>query len=208
MKARLLSRFALVAIFATFFSGCTYKAGYNPSFLPGSAMKMGISGKALVVLEVSEEQRMFSGSPKSFTGGGTTLELPLGEVTKQVALKVFQAAFVDGADFANDTTKAGDYRLVIKPRVVRFDYYYNQLKNLGFAITPQLEMDLDVAVVRADGSVLLQKTYSSGRTEGDTYVLSGSPDEKVNKLVHLTLFKLMTDAALDVQKAMGAAPAG
>ncbi len=36
-------------------------------------------------------------------------------------------------------------------------------------------------------------------TEGDTYVLSGQPSEKVNQILHQTLFKLMTDAALDAK---------
>ncbi|HEY5551251.1 MAG TPA: hypothetical protein VIK52_05150 [Opitutaceae bacterium] len=203
-----LTRLTSAAILAVLLAGCAFKAGYDPSYLPASAMKLGIPGKALVVLEVSEEQRVYKDNPRSFTGGGTTLSLPLGEITKQVALKVFSATFADGADFRNEAVLGADYRLIVQPRVARLDYYYNQLKNLGFAITPQLEMDLSVVMLNGDGTVLLENTYVSGRSEGDTYVLSGSPQEKVNKLIHLTLFKLMTDAAVDVQKAMSGTPTG
>jgi len=196
------------ALFAVLISGCAFKAGYDPTYLPTSAMNLGIPGKALVVMEVSEEQRVYKDNPQSFTGSATTLSLPLGEITKQIGLKVFTAAFADGADFRNEGVPGADYRLIVKPRVARLDYYYNQLKNLGFAITPQLEMELSVVMLNGDGTVLLQNTYVSGRSEGDTYVLSGSPQEKVNKLIHLTLFKLMTDAAVDVQKSMSGAPTG
>ena len=190
---------ALVAFSVVLLSGCTYKAGYNPSYISTAPTKLGIPGKALVVLEVGEEQRQFSESPKSFTGGGTTLELPIGEITKQIALKVFTAAFADGADFRNEADLTGGYKLIVKPRVSRLDYYYNQLKNLGFAITPQLEMELSVMMLGPDGSVIFEKTYNSGREDGDTYMISGSPAEKVNKLIHITLFKLMSSAATDVQ---------
>lgn len=208
MNVHALVRLTTAALLAALISGCAFKAGYDPTYLPASAMKLGIPGKALVVMEVGEEQRVYKDNPRSFTGGGTTLSLPLGEITKQIGLKVFTGAFADGAEFRNEAVPGADYRLIVKPRVARLDYYYNQLKNLGFAITPQLEMELSVAMLHGDGTVMFERTYVSGRSEGDTYVLSGSPQEKVNKLIHLTLFKLMTDAAVDVQKAMSGAPTG
>lgn len=203
-----LPRIVTGALLALALAGCQFQAGYNPTYLPPSAMSLGIEGKALVVLDVGEEARVYSDNPRSFTGGGTTLSLPLGEITKQVAMKVFASAFKGGADFRNEAVAGADYRLVVKPRVSRLDYYYNQLKNLGFAITPQLEMELSVTMLRGDGTVLFERTYVSGRSEGDTYVVSGSPGEKVNKLVHMILFKLMTDAAIDVQKALAGTPNG
>ncbi len=78
------------------------------------------------------------------------------------------AAFKDGADFRNTAGDAAGYRLIVKPKVTRFTYAYNQLKNLGFAITPQAELDLHVTLVSPDGRTQLDKNYASGRTEGDT----------------------------------------
>ena len=121
MKHPIDGKFALDAIGVALLCGCTFKAGYNPTYITSPPAKLGRQGKALVVLEVSEEQRQFSESPKSFTDGGTTLELPIGEITKQIALKVFSAAFVDEADFRNEAGQAGDYRLIGKPRVCHLD---------------------------------------------------------------------------------------
>jgi hypothetical protein len=184
-------------------AGCSFNAGYNPSYLPMQPMGLGIPGKSLVVLDTGDASWTYSGKPTSFTGSGTTLTLPLGEITRQVALKVFGAAFKDGADFRNAAGDATGYRLIVKPKITRFTYAYNQLKNLGFAVTPQANLDLHVTLVSPDGKTLLDKDYASGLTEGGSYVLSGKPAEKVNQILHQTLFKLMTDAALDAKTALG-----
>lgn len=180
-------------------SGCAFNAGYNPSYLPAQPMALGITGKSAVVMEATDAQWTFTGGPTSFTGGGTKLTLPLGEITKQVALKVFGAAFASGVDFRDKPTDLGAYRLVVQPKVGQFTYAYNQLKNLGFAVTPQVTMHLNVTLLGPDGKKLHEKQYSSGTVDGDTYLLSGQPAEKVNQLLHQVLFKLMTDAALEAK---------
>ena len=195
--------FGLLALAALLLSGCTFNAGYNPAYLPVEAMKLGIAGKSLVVLSDVDAQWTFSGKPTSFTGGGTTLNLPLGEITKEVALRVFGAAFKDGADFRTSAENATGYRLIVRPKVNKFSYAYSQLKNLGFAITPVVDLDLHVVLLSPEGKTLLDKVYYSGPTEGANYVLSGQPQEKINQILHQTLFKYMTDAALDAKKALG-----
>ena len=193
----------LAPVLILFLAGCTFNAGYNPAYLPNEPMKMGINGKSLVVVSEADAQWVFSGSPTSFTGGGTTLKLPLGEITKQVALKVFGAAFKDGADFAGNADNNKGYRLIVRPKVNKFTYAYNQLKNLGFAITPTVEIELHIVLLSPDGKSLLDKTYNGGPTEGSSYVLSGQPQERINQILHQTLFKYMTDAAQDAKQALG-----
>jgi hypothetical protein len=92
-----------------------------------------------------------------------------------------------------------DYRVILTPRVIKLTYAYNQLKNFGFAITPQVDMELELRVIGPGQDADDLRVFRSGTVDGDTYVLSGQPAEKVNQLVHLTLFKLMTDAALSLR---------
>jgi hypothetical protein len=193
----------LPAVLALLLTGCTFNVGYNPSYLPTEPMKMGINGKSLVVLSDADAQWTYSGHPTSFTASGSTLTLPLGEITKQVALKVFGAAFKDGTDFRNNADNVTGYRLIVRPKVNKFTYAYNQLKNLGFAITPTIDMDLHVVLLSPEGKTLLDKIYYGGPVEGASYVMSGQPQEKINQILHQTLFKYMTDAALDAKKALG-----
>lgn len=182
-----------------FFTGCTTMVGYNPTYLPQDAAKLNLPGKSLVVMTDADAQWVYSGSPSTFTASATTLNIPMGEITKQVALRVFGAAFQEGADFRNSTTGSQGYRLVVEPKVASFTYAYKQLHNLGFAITPTVTVDLRVKLTAPDGQVLLERTYVSGPVEGASYALSGAPQEKINQLLHQTLFKLMTDAALEVR---------
>ena len=197
MKSRFLS-LSVVGL-GLFFSGCSFNAGYNPSYISSQPMALGIAGKSLVVLDVGDAAWTYSGSPTSFTGGGTTLTIPMGEITKQIALKVFGAAFKEGAEFRHTAGDVKGYRLVVQPKVSQFNYAYNQLKNLGFAITPQVQIQLRVVMTGPGGKQILEKTYESGLTEGESYMVSGQPAEKVNQIMHITLFKLMTDAAIEAK---------
>lgn len=192
----------LFLVASALFSGCAFNAGYNPEYLPKEPLRLGIAGKGLVVMSEADAQWTFSGNPTTFTGGGTTLTIPLGEITKQVALKVFGSAFVDGAAYSTDAANAAEYRLVVKPKIAQFSYAYKQLKNLGFAITPTIDLQLNVVLVNPDGAIVLEKTYAPGPTEGASYMLSGQPSEKINQLLHQHLFKLMTDAAQDAKTAL------
>ena len=179
-------------------SGCSFNAGYNPAYLT-RPVSLNIPGKSLVVMTVEDTGWNLASKPTSFTGGATTLTLPLGEITRQIALKVFGAAFKEGADFKNSVDGAPSYRLIVQPKVANFSYAYNQLKNLGLAITPQVQLELHIRLISPDGGVLLDKSFSSGLTEGTAYVVSGQPAEKVNHILHQVLFKLMTDAALEAK---------
>lgn len=190
----------LVLIAAAFgLSGCSFNAGYNPAYLTPS-VALNLEGKSLVVMTADDAAWNLATKPTSFTGGGTTLTVPLGEITRQIALKVFGAAFKQGADFKTTVEGAQGYRLIVKPKVANFTYAYNQLKNLGLAITPQVQLELHITLVSPSGAVVLDKSYSSGLTEGGAYVISGQPSEKVNQVLHQALFKLMTDAALEAKQ--------
>jgi hypothetical protein len=201
MKRNLLS--ALVPAAALFLAGCSFNVGYNPSYINQAPTQLGIGGKGLVVIADSDASWTYSGSPTSFTGGGSTLNIPLGEINKQIALKVFGAAFHDGVDFRSSEGNSSGYRLIITPKINSFTYSYNQLKNLGFAITPIIDIQLRVVMRSPDGKSILDRTYGGGPTEGETYFASGQPAEKINQVLHQHLFKLMSDAAIDAKAALG-----
>ena len=191
-------RYILFSAFVLMSTGCAYKVGYNSSYLPPAGIVGKVDGKALVVMTAQEAEWIYSGHPTSFTGGGTTLTVPLGNITKQVALEVFSRHF-EQVESAVDLSEAAEYLIVVNPRISKFEYAYNQLQNLGFAITPEVIVDLDVKLFDAAGEQLMQKTYVSGEREGDSYMMSGSPNEKINKILHETLFDLMSQAAADAR---------
>ena len=69
-------------------------------------------------------------------------------------------------------------------------------------------VDLDVKLFDSAGEQLMQKTYVSGEREGDSYMMSGSPNEKINKILHETLFDQMSQAAADARSILYSPPKG
>jgi len=186
-------------------SACAYQAGYNPTYIPDEEPEYISADEVLLVIPDEVEGFVYSGSPSSFTGGGTTLTIPLGVILKEVSEEILEDRFSGKVGFANEFRAGEQYRLALEPRIKRFDYKYNQLKNLGFAITPEVELDLDVTILDAQGQAIYQQLYESGRVSGDTYFISGSPSEKVNQTIHRVLYDLLERSFADARPAVLAA---
>lgn len=187
---------ALMGIAVLFLGACSYNAGFNSTYLPPEGITTKINERVLIVMSEQEQEWVYSGNPTSFTGGATTLTIPLGNITKQIAIEVFSRHF-RGTESATQLPDDSTYRIAVNPRVSHFDYAYNQLKNLGFAITPEIQLDLNVKMFDGLGKQVMEKTYSSGLRSGESYMVSGSPAEKINQTLHRALFELMEDAAVD-----------
>jgi len=183
---------------ALLLGGCSFKAGYNSTYLPPEGVIAKVDEPILIVMTKDEQEWVYSGHPTSFTGGATTLTIPLGNITKQIALEVFSRRF-KSAELAHELPADSEFRLALNPRIKHFEYAYNQLKNLGFAITPEVQLDLTVKLLNSAGKHAFEKTYSSGLRSGSSYMISGSPHEKINATIHKTLFELMELAAKDTE---------
>lgn len=186
-------------------TGCSFVATYNPDFAGDPpAIETRLPGKALVYMTREETEYSFSGNPTSLTGGGTSLSIELGEITHRLAVRAFGSIFSQGAEHADTLGDVSDYTVVVKPRVSKYTYAYNQLKNIGLAITPQVDLDIEVRVLDGAGNSLLDKTYASGTRDGNTYMLSGSPGEKISEVTHQTIAELLNQAAQDTYTALKA----
>jgi hypothetical protein len=87
---------------------------------------------------------------------------------------------------------------VLRPQAQDFTHGFPQLKNLGFAITPEVRITMRMTVLDSTGKDLLEKNYDSGVVSGSSYMISGKPVERVNKLAHEAMYDLMRRAAADV----------
>jgi len=191
----------LAVILAALLAGCSHTATYNSAYLsaPPPAASERMDGKALVYTERTDDNYVFSGNPTSFTGSATSLTVPLGQITREVAVYTFGRHFKDGADASNKLDNLAGYRVIIRPRVLSFTYEYNQLQNLGFAITPGVTLEIETQLFDQGGKSVYSKKHASGLSQGQTYIVSGTPGERVNQLVHETMYKLMDEAARDVK---------
>ena len=180
--------------------GCAQMASYNPQLVPspGFTKSQKLDGKVLVFTEKIDDDTPFVGPPTSFTGGGTKLSIQLGVFTREIAGVVFGDLFSGGVTKSNVLTNDG-FRLVIHPKVISYSYEYDQLKNLGFAVTPIANVSLDVRLLDNSGKVIRSRTYQSGPVEGPTYIVSGSPGEEIGKATHKAIYDLMLRVASDVR---------
>ena len=190
----------LIIIAAIFLlSSCAYYAGYNPTYLPDDPPEQLSSHEVLLLMDDEEEEFVFSGSPTSLTGGGTSLTLPLGAILKEVAEEILEDRFAGGVEFSNTIKTDDPYILAFHPCFKHFEFRYNQLKNFGFAITPEVNFDLQVEFVDKDGIKLFSKIYETGYVSGDTYMISGSPGEEVNQILHKTLYEVLKESFIDAR---------
>jgi hypothetical protein len=195
--ARILSALALLGLLG----GCASSIAYRADYVPDRAVAQNehINGKVLVYTSKEDDERLVTGGATSFTGGGAKLTTPIGMMTREIAVKVFSSMATDGATASNDMSDAARFAIVVRPETQEFKYGFPQLKNLGFAITPQVEVTLRVSVLDASGRTQFEQTYSSGVVEGKSYMMSGSPYERINRLAHSTIYDLMRRAADDVR---------
>ncbi|MEP7311672.1 MAG: hypothetical protein ABI859_03770 [Pseudomonadota bacterium] len=70
-------------------------------------------------------------------------------MTREIAVKVFSKAATDGASTSNDLTDASRYTVVLRPEAKDFTHGFPQLKNLGFAITPEVRWTMRVSILDA-----------------------------------------------------------
>ncbi len=188
-----------VAVLATLIlSACTTTGSYNAGYLNKQVSSATYEGKAFILTDTSDDQYVFSGHPTSFSGGGTTLNLPLGQITRELSVTAFAATFTGGIEKGNTLPQPGLYSVIVKPKIHDFTYEYNQAKNLGFAVTPTVTLSLDVAVVDPGGNQTWQKSYASGVVEGPSYMVSTTPGEEISKTAHNAIYKMLSTAAADI----------
>lgn len=189
----------LLMTFLVSLSGCAYQGGYSPTYLPNEKPHYLSASEVLLVMPDEEEDYVFKGNPSSFTGSITSLTLPLGYILKEVAEEILEDRFSGGVDFANDFIDSQNYLIALHPSIQHFDYRYNQLRNLGFAITPEIEVNIRVEILDENGSTIFDQEYKSGYVSGESYIISGSPSEKINKTLHRTLYDLLTQSFADAR---------
>jgi hypothetical protein len=192
-KICLLSLLLLIA-------SCTTPLAYNPAYegtlqpIPGAQL----SGRGVILTTEVDDNYVFVGNPTSFTGGGTEISIPLGLITKEIAQHAFERMFSDGVVQARNLDSISSYEVVITPRVANFSYAYNQLKNAGFLVTPQVDISLSVDIFDSKKNKIRSNLFTSGIKDGDSYAFSGKPAERINQLAHEVVTELLNQAASDV----------
>lgn len=198
---RALTRMLVASVALVSVTGCATSIAYRADYVPETniAADERIDGRILVYTSQADDERLVTAGATSFTASGSKLTTPIGMMVREIALKVFAAAAAEGAAHSHDLAGAAAYSAVVRPEGMDFKYGFPQLKNLGFAITPEVDVSLRLSVLDAEGKVLLEKEYASGVVEGKSYMMSGKPYERISQLAHQTIHALLLQAVGDVR---------
>lgn len=200
--------FAALALLAL--GGCAMTSNFNQGYLAAARRPVTIQaeGRALIVTTQQDDAYVYTGRPTSFTGGATTLTMPLGSIVKETATAAFADTFKGGAEAVGTVRDPDRYAVIVAPRLTSFSYEYNQLKNAGFAVTPTVSVVVEVRWLDPKGETRWQRSYSSGPVEAPAYMLNTAPQEEISKVTHKALYDLFTAAAADIARGVAGAPAG
>ena len=187
-------------LFLAVFSGCTTTAKFNPNYLEWDVKNVEpmIQGKALIVTENKESNRIYSQGASSFNGAILKVQGNFSEYLYKISESVFDRFFTEGSDQSYTMKTRNDYMVIIKPELVRFDYRFNRLKNLFIAVTPESSLSIYVEIFNRKGTKIFEKKYESPYVSDGTYLFSFKPAEKINKSIHKALFKLIIEVSEDV----------
>lgn len=184
-------------------SACTNTVGFRADYLAPTNASVRAPGSGAVAMSPGVEQAISDVKPSSFTGGATTLRLPVGKIAKEAALAVFGATLEGGVISVSDVAGPSGKSYLIEPTVTAFSYKYDQLSNLGFAVTPRVDVSVQMRIRDNSGGFILDRVYQKSHAQG-TYLASVQPHERVNRTLHQAVQMIMTEAARDFAAAVAA----
>ena len=189
-----------VLILSLILAGCSATPmNYTPAYIAGDVASTKIGGAAYLIIDKDSQAATFQGNPTSYTGAALQIIVPLGDFSREIGLKILNTAF-DGGVTMEVASKEGRYN--IKTDLRNFSYKFDQLSNLGFAITPKVSLELHAVVTDANGKVLLEKNYTKVDFKGETYAAAIEPMQKMNMTIHKAVAECYKELAKDTADAI------
>jgi hypothetical protein len=148
---------------------------------------------------------LYEGPPDSRVGDFTTMTIPLGAIIREIANDVFSSCFGRGVIFAASRDVDAEYVLALEGDLDNFLYRYTEIVDSGFSeedpdvwIVPEVEIAFGARIFDSRGNQVLDRTYSSGVVEGERYIVTARPAERINQILHDTLHSLIIQVANDI----------
>jgi uncharacterized lipoprotein YajG len=206
MRNRVVSKLASISallVAAAILSACTTTASVKPEYVSAGLAAPLVQGHATLVMDSAAQTQIITASPTSMTGAATTLAEPVGAIIKMAGEKVLGAGFATGASTSTQP-KAGDYNIAV--RLDQYSYMFDQLSNLGFAITPKVTVSLKAVVTDPVEKPLTEKVYTRTDYTAGAYVASLQPQEKINQALHMAVAEIFREMMDDIAKASDKKP--
>lgn len=198
------------------FSSCVAETHFEPQYLSEVTPVYLAETKIVVLMHDHDQQYIFEGKPESRIGETITLTMPIGAILREVTAEVFRSYFMYGVVFTDELVPDLHYVIAIEPEIKNFSYRYDRrVEGDTFEvrrsdsgeleaqpvsiITPSIQFDLALKVYDSSNRVLLEKTYPSGVVEGESYIVTLRPHERINATFHKALESMLLDVAEDIR---------
>lgn len=200
MKPQFLSSPRVLLLILSFLVsfGCTHDMEYKPKYLgtPVFDQVHKFDGKCAIYTTSRDDSYVFQGYPSSVYGSAETLKIPLGLITKNAAVRVFDAVCDEVSTV--DSLDGRDYDVAIYPSPIGFEYFFAERGFLRLVITPQVVIYLQITAFNSDQDVVFEKSYNSGVVNGKNIYIPMTGWENVNAVAHMTIAELMSTAAEEI----------
>lgn len=209
-------RFVGVLVAALVLSSCVSETHFEQQYLSPVSPVYLAETHIVVLMHEHDQQYVFEGKPESRIGETITLTMPIGAILREVTAEVFRSYFMYGVVFTQELAPDLHYVIALEPEIKNFSYRYDrQVEGDTFdvrrsdggeleaepvsIITPSIQFDLALKVYDESKNVLLEKTYPSGVVEGEPYIVTSRPHERINATFHKALESMLLQVAEDVR---------
>jgi len=189
-------------------SACAHTLEYDPDVIDVNEVQKHYPGKALLVMSVQDQAFVHFEDKVEYRGGFdmTTLTTPVGEYTKNLALKLLDEAFEGGVVLSTSITDASSYSIIFEPTIVQFKPVLKQVSNAniftvfgGWSYSKAYvgaEITLRTRIIDSTGVLISEKDYQSGEV-WERYMFR--TEHNWTKVIQQTIFDLMAQALTDAE---------
>ena len=156
-----------------------------------------LEGKALVLTDPDDDQRITSFAPPTICSDEHILDIQLGAFAAGGATLAFGKVFTDGADWRNPPTQFDTYKVIVRPYVSSFFY---DIDNCGTwsPLVAKMEATVSISIFDNKENMIWEHSYQSGPFQNEPADASGSNfSSLVSTALHQKIKELMARATFD-----------
>ena len=190
MLHRIMVAFAAAVLLA----GCATVGSYDPAYFDqgGPVDAAALDGQVLVVTGAAEDGLVFKGLPTTVYASGYVLELPLGVIVREAALRAFGEAFRGGAVHGSESPSVAHFKAVVAPHVIGLTWEFIPDLGLGSA---QVRLEVSVSLIDGAGQVAWERRYLSVEDGSKGF---SAFENLLSRLAHQAALKAMRQAAREL----------
>lgn len=160
-----------------------------------------ITKKIILIIPNDIASQISNKKPDSLAGAFASWTIPIGKMLSETCYEYFTKLSGEPVQILPEIPHSApsDY-IVIEPRIKNFEWELNQAKNIGFAITPQAHIELEL--IEHSKPKIIEGVYDSGVIDGESYAMAtiSGVRNRVSKVIFRAIFASLEQAGNRIPK--------